>query len=147
MRFAFALVALVALVACAPSLQTIPDVDVPAGADAPPRADVAVAVDAPALLDVAAPVDVVAVDAPALDAGSPVDAPAAVDAPRDAGSVQDVNPRSSEVCRGVTLECNGRVVNVQTGERDGGLTYFCGSCTTTCNTAAGEFCVNCVCER
>lgn len=83
---------------------------------------------------------------PAVDLGAPmdVDAPGAV---ADAGHVapRDVDPRQSEVCRGVTVQCEGRTVDVQGGERDGGVYRHCGGCGVNC--ATGEFCVNCVCER
>lgn len=63
----------------------------------------------------------------------------------DAGAAADVDPRQTPACQAVTQECDRRIVNVQTGERDGGVTYHCGGCGITC--AAGEFCVSCVCER
>lgn len=81
-------------------------------------------------------------DAGAPDAMPPMDAPAEAagsDAP------QDADPRASEVCRGVVTECGGRVVNVQIGERDGGLVHHCGACGVTC--PVGSFCVACICER
>jgi len=46
---------------------------------------------------------------------------------------------------GISARCDGRSINLQTGERDGGVTYHCGGCGITCG--AGEFCVSCVCER
>jgi len=86
------------------------------------------------------PVDMGAPDA-GTDAG--MDTPQAV----DAGVAVDADPRQSEVCRAITQVCDGRTVNVQTGERDGGAgqTFHCGACGVTC--AAGSFCVSCVCER
>jgi len=93
-------------------------------------ADVPVAVDRGASVDVLTVVDV-GVDAGVADAGA--------DVPRD------VDPRQSEVCRGVLATCDGRSVNVQGGEQDGGRTYHCGGCGVSCS--AGEFCVNCACER
>ena len=103
-------------------------------------------------------VDVVAVadqgvDAPTIvDRPTPMDAPVAVaDAGVDSGSAvdvpRDVDPRQSEVCRGITAFCDGRTINVQGGERDGGSgrTYHCGGCGIVCEP--GSFCVNCVCER
>jgi len=99
-------------------------------------------------------VDVVAagdqgVDAPGIvDRPSPMDAPVAVaDAGADSGSAvdvaRDVDPRQSEVCRGITTTCDGRTVNVQGGEVDGGRTYHCGGCGVTC--AVGMGCLNCLC--
>ena len=105
----------------------------------------------------------VAVDAGAMDSGNPVDVPGddraalpdfgprdtGVDAGSmdtgavDAGSPPDVDPRASEVCRGITATCDGRTVNVQGGEVDGGRTYHCGGCGVTC--AVGMGCLNCVC--
>ena len=85
------------------------------------------------------PVDLGAEDA-GTDAGA-MDVPQAV----DAGGPGDTDPRQSEVCRGVTTTCDGRTVNVQGGEIDGGRTYHCGACGVTC--AVGEFCINCVCTR
>lgn len=80
-----------------------------------------------------------------VDAGQLVDTGAALDTgPRDTGAV-DTDPRQSEVCRGVLAECDGRMVDVQRGERDGGLVHHCGACGITC--PAGSFCVSCVCER
>lgn len=84
------------------------------------------------------------------DAGAPMDvaaAPDVVDVPplRDAADVVDVDPRQTPECRGVTQVCDGRTVNVQLGERDGGLTYHCGRCGVTC--AANEGCNGCVCVR
>ena len=85
-----------------------------------------------------------------IDAGQPadtgaVDTGAALDTgPRDTGAV-DTDPRQSEVCRGVTAECDGRVVDVQRGEQDGGLVHHCGACGVTCR--AGYGCLSCVCIR
>lgn len=84
------------------------------------------------------------------DAGSPMDVVVAADvvdaaAARDAVDVVDVDPRQTPECRGVTQTCDGRTVDIQRGERDGGLTFHCGRCGVTCN--AGEFCVSCRCER
>ena len=97
------------------------------------------AVDAGAPEDRPAVADLGAEDA-GTDAG-PMDATQAV----DAGGAVDTDPRQSEVCRGVTTTCDGRTVDVQGGERDGGRTYHCGGCGITCEP--GSFCVNCVCER
>lgn len=85
----------------------------------------------------------------AVDLGSPADA--GFDAgPVDAGAVdavvdvpRDVDPRRSEVCRAVNATCDGRIVDVQRGERDGGLTHHCGGCGISC--AAGMGCLSCVC--
>lgn len=105
----------------------------------------------------------VGTDAGTSDLGAPEDRPQAVDlgapdAGTDAGAMDaqqvvdgggpvDTDPRQSEVCRAITQTCDGRTVNVQTGERDGGAgqTFHCGACGVTC--AAGSFCVSCVCER
>jgi hypothetical protein len=92
--------------------------------------------DRPVVVDLGSPVDA------GLDAGpADVGTDAGVDVPRD------VDPRQSEVCRGITATCDGRTVDVQRGERDGGAgrTYHCGGCGHTCEP--GSFCVNCVCER
>lgn len=107
--------------------------------DAPP-ADVA----PPDALE-EAPAPDAAPDAVLQDASPEVQEPmdAAPDAAPDAAV--DVDPRQSEVCRAVNATCDGRRVNVQTGERDGGITYHCGGCGITC--PAGSFCVACVCER
>lgn len=99
-------------------------------------------------------VDVVAVadqgvDAPTIvDRPTPMDTPVAVaDAGVDSGSAvdvpRDVDPRQSEVCRAVNATCDGRIVDVQRGERDGGLTHHCGGCGISC--AAGMGCLSCVC--
>jgi len=95
--------------------------------------DACVCPDAPAPMDATA------------DAAS--DAPAPMDAGPEAAAdaAQDTDPRASEVCRSVNATCDGRRVNVQTGERDGGLTYHCGGCGNTC--PAGSGCNACVCER
>lgn len=85
------------------------------------------------------PVDVVADAGQLVDAGAPIDTGS-----RDTGPA-DVDPRQSEVCRGVLAECDGRMVDVQRGERDGGRTYHCGGCGIIC--PMGSFCVSCVCER
>ena len=108
-----------------------------------------VAVDAGSVVDVGAPGE----DRPvAVDLGGPVDAGSPADVGvMDSGSAvdvpRDVDPRQSEVCRGITATCDGRTINVQGGERDGGAgrTYHCGGCGITCEP--GSFCVNCVCER
>ena len=78
-----------------------------------------------------------------VDAGSPMDVQQVV----DAGAPVDTDPRQSEVCRAITVTCEGRTVDVQRGERDGGAgrTFHCGGCGITCEP--GSFCVNCVCER
>lgn len=89
------------------------------------------------------------VDAPMIvDQGTAMDTPVAVaDAGADSGSAvdvaRDVDPRQSEVCRGITTTCDGRTVNVQGGEVDGGRTYHCGGCGVTC--AVGMGCLNCLC--
>ena len=141
MRFAFALA--LTLAACssdpAPPTDAAPDdtgAAVDLGSDTG-AVDTGPAVDAG--IDAGQPADTGAVDTgAALDTG-----------PRDTGAVDtgavDTDPRQSEVCRGVLAECDGRMVDVQRGERDGGLTYHCGGCGITC--PAGSFCVSCVCER
>lgn len=89
------------------------------------------------------------VDAPMIvDQGTAMDTPVAVaDAGADSGSAvdvaRDVDPRQSEVCRGITAFCDGRTINVQGGERDGGRTHHCGGCGVTC--AVGMGCLNCAC--
>ena len=109
-------------------------------------------------------VDVGGTDAQEADAGPDVvapdrpapDVPAAVaDAGMDAGSADavavdvgadvpgDVDLRTTEACQAVTAVCDGRGVDVQRGERDGGRYFNCGGCGRTC--AAGEFCLNCNC--
>lgn len=107
-----------------------------------------VAVDGGSPVDAGAPGE----DRPvAIDMGSPVDAGAPVDVgPMDTGVVDagrdvpaDVDPRQSEVCRAVNAMCDGRIVDVQRGERDGGLTHHCGGCGISC--AAGMGCLSCVC--
>lgn len=113
-------------------------VAIDAGGDAGGAADLGAPEDRSQVVDLGAP-DVGG------DAGA-MDAQQVVDAGSDAGAV-DTDPRQSEVCRGVTVTCDGRTVNVQGGERDGGAgrTYHCGGCGITCEP--GSFCVNCVCER
>lgn len=61
----------------------------------------------------------------------------------DAGAAADVDPRQTPTCQAVTQECDRRIVNVQTGERDGGVTYHCGGCGITCGV--GQGCLTCVC--
>lgn len=99
------------------------------------------AVDTGSVVDVGedrpASIDLGAMDAGAPDAG-PMDSGAV-----DAGVARDVDPRQSEVCRGITTTCDGRTVNVQGGEVDGGRTYHCGACGVTC--AVGMGCLNCLC--
>lgn len=96
--------------------------------------------------------DVVTVgDAPTVDVVAPADRPAPPDvvAVGDAvadvvdASTADVDPRQTPECRAVTQTCDGRTVDVQRGERDGGVTYHCGRCGNTC--AAGFGCLTCVC--
>lgn len=41
--------------------------------------------------------------------------------------------------------CDGRTVNLQSGELDGGIRYHCGACGHACGV--GEFCIQCVCTR
>lgn len=84
-----------------------------------------------------------AVDAGRVDAAT--EDAAAPDVTQEDVRVVDVNPRTTETCRGVNAWCDGRRVNVQGGERDGSVTHHCGACGVTC--AVGEFCVSCVCER
>lgn len=100
--------------------------------------------DAGGTIDLGAPEDrPQVVDLGVADAGG--DAGMDVQQVVDAGGAVDADPRQSEVCRGVTTTCDGRTVNVQGGEVDGGRTYHCGACGVTC--AVGEFCINCVCTR
>lgn len=96
--------------------------------------------------------DVVTVgDAPTVDVVAPADRPAPPDvvAVGDAvadvvdASTADVDPRQTPECRAVTQTCDGRTVDVQRGERDGGVTYHCGRCGNTCATGFG--CLTCVC--
>lgn len=136
MRFALALA--LALAACssdpAPVTDAAPDdtgAAVDLGSDTG-AADTGQAVDA-------------GIDAGQLTDTGAVDTGAALDTgPRDTGAV-DADPRQSEVCRGVTAECDGRVVNVQIGERDGGLVHHCGACGVTCRM--GYVCDGCLCAR
>lgn len=154
MRLPFlALLALLALAACAADPVLLPDsgpcssacgagtvcqagacVAVDAGSDAGGVVDLGAPEDRPQAVDLGAP-DV------GVDAGSPMDVQQSV----DAGGPVDTDPRQSEVCRGVTTTCDGRTVNVQGGEVDGGRTYHCGACGVTC--AVGMGCLNCVCIR
>ena len=102
-----------------------------------------------------ASVDVVEASSPA-DAPAVEDRPAALDAVAapdvvagpdvvDAGAPVDVDPRQTPECRAVNQTCDGRRVNVQGGETDGGITYHCGRCGNTC--PAGFGCLTCVCTR
>ena len=143
MRLLF--LALLAL-GCAADLVPLPDASPPAdtgpcggacGAGTVCQSGACVAVDAGAPEDRPAVVDLGAEDA-GTDAGA-MDVPRAV----DTGGAVDTDPRQSEVCRGVTTTCDGRTVDVQAGERDGGRTYHCGACGVTC--AVGMGCLNCVC--
>lgn len=112
--------------ACVCGVDAGGDTSVTPGADATSGADVAVAV----------------VDAPALDAVTAEDRPAAV----DAVAVADAGPVDAGVCpNGTSAVCSGRSVNLQVGELDGGIRYNCGACGHNC--AAGEFCINCTCQR
>jgi hypothetical protein len=155
----YALAALLTLTACAADPVLLPDagpcngscgagtvcvagacVSVDSGA-----ADVGSVADAGGAMDVQSAPDVVDVfiatdPAPIADQG--FDAGAV-----DAGAVDavDVDLRASEVCRAVVTVCDGRGVNVQAGERDGGRYFHCGGCGRTC--AAGEGCLNCNCVR
>ena len=101
-------------------------------------------VDSGGPMDLGAPVDLGTPDA-GVDAGVDVGFDAGTDAGADVP--RDTDPRQSEVCRGITATCDGRTVDVQRGERDGGAgrTYHCGGCGITCEP--GSFCVNCVCAR
>lgn len=155
MRLLFlALLALLALTACAADPVLLPDagpcssacgagtvcvsgacVAVDAGTDAGGTVDLGAPEDRSQVVDLGAPD--VGTDAGAMDVQQVV----------DVGGPVDTDPRQSEVCRAITQTCDGRTVNVQTGERDGGAgqTFHCGACGVTC--AAGSFCVSCVCER
>lgn len=152
MRFALAL-PLALLAACAADPVLLPDsgpCSSACGAGTVCVSGACVAVDS-GTVDAVAVADQ-GVDRPAMvDLGTPIDTPVAVaDAGMDSGAVDtgsdvpvDVDPRQSEVCRGVLATCDGRVVNVQGGEVDGGRTYHCGGCGITC--ASGMGCLNCVC--
>lgn len=87
-------------------------------------------------VDAGSPMDVQRVDAGASDAGA--------DVPRDVPS--DALLACLEF--GI-MECDGRNVFIQGGERDGGADsgryYHCGACGVTC--AAGEVCLRCQCMR
>jgi len=73
------------------------------------------------------------VDAGSVDTGT-VDA--GVDVPTvDAGRCPN----------GPTAMCDGRYIDLVSGERDGGVVHFCGACNVTC--AAGEVCDACRCAR
>ena len=110
-------------------------VAIDAGSDAGGAIDLGAPEDRPQVVDLGTP-DVGG------DAGA-MDVPQVV----DTGGPVDTDPRQSEVCRAITVTCEGRTVDVQRGERDGGAgrTYHCGGCGITCEP--GSFCVNCVCER
>lgn len=88
--------------------------------------------DRPAVVDVGAPDE-------GFDAGSPVDS-GSVDAGRDVPAVD-----AGRCPNGLTAFCDGRTVRLTTGERDGGISYFCGSCTNHCGE--GEYCASCRCGR
>lgn len=98
------------------------------------------------VVDASSPVDVVAApeDRPAaVDTGAP-DVASGVDVV-DAGVATDVDPRHTPECRAVIQTCDGRTVDVQRGEPDGGVTHHCGRCGNTC--PAGFGCLTCVCIR
>jgi hypothetical protein len=155
MRVLFALC--LALLACSADPVLLPDAGPCSSACGPGTVcmgGACVAVDGGALDVLAVDVGAPGEDRPApVDLGSPVDvgfdAGPADAGPADTGADVPVNvdPRQSEVCRAVNATCDGRIVDVQRGERDGGLgqTFHCGGCGITC--AAGSFCVSCVCER
>lgn len=143
--------AVLCLVACAADPVLLPDsgpCSSACGAGTACIGGACVAVDAGSPVDTGSPMDVgedrpTPVDLGAVDTGTDA-------GPMDTGAVEagadvprDVDPRQSEVCRAVNADCDGRRVNVQTGERDGGITYHCGGCGITC--AAGFGCGACVC--
>jgi len=125
------------------------DGDAVAVVDAP-AADAVVVEDRTAPMDVVTAPDVVDAGTPTQDAAAAdavdASAPDVVDAAApdvvDATAV-DADPRQTPECRAVTQTCDGRVVDVQRGERDGGVTHHCGRCGNTC--AAGLGCLTCVC--
>lgn len=133
-----ALAAVLALAACGSEPAPIDAAAEAAPPDAPP-AD---------LLELDAPPDAAPDAAPdAVLQDAPPDEPAPIDAAPDAtpDAAVDVDPRDTAACRAVNATCDGRRVNVQGGERDGGITYHCGACGVTC--AADEVCLTCVCTR
>ena len=154
MRHALAL--LLTLTACAADPVLLPDAGPCGGACGPGtvcQAGACVGVDGGAVdggsVDAGGGVDVQQVDTGRADVGSDAGVMPA-DQGFDAGAVDvgadvpgDVDLRTSEVCQAVVTVCNGRGVNVQLGERDGGRYFNCGGCGRTC--AAGEFCINCNC--
>lgn len=105
----------------------------------------------------------VAIDAGALDA-APGDVGQAIDdrvalpdfGPRDTGadagtaSPADVGVDAGAVDAGrcplgPRAMCDGRYIDLVSGERDGGVVHFCGACNITC--AEGEVCDACRCAR
>ena len=151
----FALLALLALLAaCAADPVLLPDAGpcssaCGAGTVCQGGACVAVdsgTVDAPRDNEAGVIVDVgvdrpAAVDLGTLDTGS--DAGAV-----DVGSDVPVDTYGACLANGIRT-CDGRNVDIQGGERDGGVdsgrVYHCGGCGITC--AAGEVCDRCVCAR
>lgn len=103
--------------------------------------------------DAAAPADVADAGSPPADRPAGMDvvtAPDVVDAGPasdvvDVAAAPDVDPRQTPECRAVNQTCDGRRVNVQGGETDGGITYHCGRCGNTCPVGYG--CLTCVCVR
>ncbi|MDB4929452.1 MAG: hypothetical protein JWM10_1936 [Myxococcaceae bacterium] len=80
-----------------------------------------------------------------VDAGSQIDSPVAVaDAGTDGGT--DAPAADAGRCpNGPSAMCDGRYVDLVSGERDGGVVHFCGACNVAC--AADEVCDACRCAR
>lgn len=96
--------------------------------------------------------DVVAVGDQGVDAPVIVDQSMAMDVPvavADAGPADtgvDVPPDTYGACLANGIrECDGRNVDIQGGEQDGGRRHHCGGCGISC--AVGEVCDRCVCAR
>lgn len=93
--------------------------------------------------------DVQVLDIPAVPHDQGIDTGPRDTGAADAGTVDvrsDVPGADGGVCpNGLTAFCDGRTVRLTTGERDGGISFFCGSCTNHCGE--GEYCVSCRCGR
>lgn len=97
--------------------------------------------DAPGLDVTSVPDVVVAVpEAGAVDAGVAEDRQTAV----DAVAVADVID-AGRCPNGTRAMCDGRWIDLDRGEPDGGIRYHCGACGHHC--ASGEVCLNCACVR
>jgi hypothetical protein len=132
------LVIAVTLAACgsepsAPAPDAAPEAALP---DAPPDVAPDAEPDAPA-----PPPDAGPDTGPDVTMDAAPDAPSAPDVAPDAAV--DADPRDTAACRAVNATCDGRRVNIQTGERDGGITYHCGGCGIACPERYG--CLACVC--